>query len=567
MNTPQDNAHTFIAYFAKKSSGLFLIQAILCLAWSVKEALFPYFIKLLLDDIHHENLPDTHILTPLLYLMVIWVVMEIAMRLQGYFSVRTFPKFRAQIRAYCFQQLQSQSYAWLSARSNTVINEPILQLPKACQTVLETILLHFVSIFSAILLSLILLSSVSYLFGALLSSWLVLHFILVRFNTSDIMTSGLAHAQSEVDVNARLGDIFRNILPVKWFAREVDETEQYEQLQEKEINKAAIALKSIEYLRIAQSLLAIVYMSLMFASLGYYWHQHWIRLGDLALVPMLSFSALGMIWWLTQELNTYYRALNSINWCLDFLRQTRKPAKTQLTDKIELPHHDIQLENISFSYQDKTVLSHLNLVIPTGDKVAIMGLSGAGKSTLLSLLTGIYEPRHGQIKIGGHDILSLPIWLRSQLIAVVPQDPCLFNRTILENIRYGDLNATDNAVIQSAKLALCDDFIQTLPDGYHTVVGDNGARLSLGQRQRILIARALLVNAPIIIMDEPTASLDRMTENDLLNILEHTLSACTVVLITHRENTLKLVNRTVIIENGTIKSSAAQYNLMMEPSE
>jgi len=279
-------------------------------------------------------------------------------------------------------------------------------------------------------------------------------------------------------------------------------------------------------------------------------------LGDLTLIPMLSFGAIGMIWWVTQELNVFYRSLNTIRSALQVLNTCSDPQIKSTLSLEYFKDYQIRLDNVCFDFRGKSLFKNLNLSIDAGSKVGIIGLSGSGKTTLQYLLTGIHEVSAGKIFIGQHDISHCSSEMLSRLISVVPQEPSLFNRSIMDNIQYGDLGANQESIIDAAKNALCHEFILNLVDGYDTIVGDRGITLSIGQRQRILIARALLAKTPIIILDEPTASLDALTENKLLCLLQNALSNCTVILVTHRHSTLTLVDRVWQFSNGQINESS-----------
>lgn len=230
----------------------------------------------------------------------------------------------------------------------------------------------------------------------------------------------------------------------------------------------------------------------------------------------------------------------------------------QVEDKIgahyiKMRGKGIKFSHISFKYQDKnTLFNDFNLNIKSGEKIGLVGHSGSGKSTLIKLLARYYDLCGGQIFVGGEDIANVTqLSLRAQ-IAVIPQDTTLFNRTIMENIRYGNVNATDEEVIKAAKLAYADEFIRKLPAGYESKVGERGVMLSGGERQRIAIARAILKNAPILILDEATSALDSQSELYIQKSLKKLMKGKTVIAIAHRLSTLKEMDRLIVMDNGKI---------------
>lgn len=235
-------------------------------------------------------------------------------------------------------------------------------------------------------------------------------------------------------------------------------------------------------------------------------------------------------------------------------------------NRVAFDNQDIELNDVSFSYDkaDGEILHDVSLKIISGTVTALVGPSGSGKSTIAKLIAGFWDVSAGSIRIGGHDIREIPLEQLNQKIAYVSQDNYLFDRTVRENIRMGRLDATDQEVEAVAKAAGCDAFIRNLEHGYDTVCGSGGGHLSGGEKQRISIARAMLKNAPIIILDEATASID--PENEAL--IQRAISALTVgktlIVIAHRLSTIVNADNIVVIEHGTIVAQGRQEQLIRD---
>jgi len=224
----------------------------------------------------------------------------------------------------------------------------------------------------------------------------------------------------------------------------------------------------------------------------------------------------------------------------------------------------IRFENVTFSYRPgkRPVLKSLNLHIKAGEVIAIVGPSGAGKTTFADLIPRFYSPAEGSIKIDGVDLRDIDISSLRELIGIVSQDIVLFNDTVKENIAFGNQKATFDDIKKAAALAYADEFIERLPEGYNTIIGERGLKLSGGQRQRIAIARAILKNPPLLILDEATSSLDTTSEALVQKALEQLTKNRTTIVIAHRLSTIKNADRIVVIEDGQIRDIGTHEELL-----
>lgn len=229
------------------------------------------------------------------------------------------------------------------------------------------------------------------------------------------------------------------------------------------------------------------------------------------------------------------------------------------------PRGDIQFDNVVFTYEnrpERAALDHLSFSVSPGQTVAIVGPSGAGKTTIFSILMRFYDPQKGVIRIDGVDVRSADLMELRRRIALVPQDPALFADTIYENIAYGTPGATHADVEHAARSARADEFIEVLPDGYQTHIGERGITLSGGQRQRIAIARAILKNAPILLLDEATSSLDAANEIAVQRALEQVMADRTTLVIAHRLATVQKADRILFMEDGRIVETGTHSELL-----
>ncbi|MBQ9236058.1 MAG: ABC transporter ATP-binding protein [Alphaproteobacteria bacterium] len=273
----------------------------------------------------------------------------------------------------------------------------------------------------------------------------------------------------------------------------------------------------------------------------------------------LSWAAFSVNW----AFNHLSRIFGQINSALETLAIEPEILDLPAAQPLKIKKADIRFADVDFSYNaSQKIFDKFNLSIKAGEKVGIVGSSGAGKSTLIKLISRYFDVTGGAIFINDIDIRNATQDSLHKNIAVMPQDICLFNRTIMDNIRYGDTSASDDAIIKAARAASVDKFIEQLPKSYQTKVGDRGVILSGGERQRIAIARAILKNAPILIFDEATSSLDSESEKYIQQSLKSLMKNKTVVAIAHRLSTLREMDRIIVMDKGKIVEEGSHLSLL-----
>lgn len=283
------------------------------------------------------------------------------------------------------------------------------------------------------------------------------------------------------------------------------------------------------------------------------WRIGLIALPVIVLIQSYLFNLIGSLWEFASITKAYYEAFADAQ---EMALILDKPYEIKDVGIKELKNikGEVIFEDVTYIYDKNNikVFDNFNLKIPAGQKIAIVGTSGAGKSTFVNLLMRLFNLTSGQILIDGIDISSISQKNLREQIAFVPQDPALFHRSLMENIRYGRRDATDEEVKKAASLAHCDDFIERLPEGYDTYVGERGVKLSGGERQRVAIARAILKDAPILILDEATSALDSESELLIRDALHNLIKDKTTIVIAHRLSTIREMDRIIVIEDGKI---------------
>lgn len=293
------------------------------------------------------------------------------------------------------------------------------------------------------------------------------------------------------------------------------------------------------------------------------WQQGAITVGDFVLIQVYIIGVMDRVWGVGNSLRRLYDAFADAHEMIVIFDTPYEIADAPNAKTLSVTEGSINLENIGFHFSaEQPVLRDFNLQIKGGEKVALVGPSGAGKSTVTKLLLRFYDISSGRISIDGQDVRDVTQDSLHEAISFVPQDPTLFHRSLMDNIRYGDPQVTDDEVIEAAKKAHCHEFISRLPEGYGTQVGERGVKLSGGERQRVAIARAILKNAPILVLDEATSALDSESEHLIQDALKVLMEGKTVIVIAHRLSTIMTMDRIIVVEAGRIAAEGTHKELL-----
>ena len=340
----------------------------------------------------------------------------------------------------------------------------------------------------------------------------------------------------------------------------------------KAVRRAAIAEKTEMMKRVHVDLLSQIVFDLMmvvsFVLIFWWWHRFGLDLAGVVLVTSLVhvfINAIRSMGWMAGSVAQLYGNLKD---CLSLLDIDCYVEDVPNAPKLKIKNNNISFEKVDFSYPNgKKVFKNFSLKIEPNQKVGLVGASGSGKSSLIKLLVRYYDVLSGKIMIGGQDISKVSQESLRAHIAMIPQESTLFNRSLMENIRYGKPNATDKEVIAAAKKAHIHDFIMSLPNKYESKVGERGVMLSGGERQRVAIARAILKNAPILILDEATSALDSESERYIQDSLKNLMKGKTVIAIAHRLSTLNEMDELVVLKNGKIIETGKHSDLLEKSGE
>lgn len=557
----------FIFKFFAEHWFKFSILIFTSILWALNDTLFPYFLKKIINTLQTYQGERSGIYAALagvlILLALFWVMTEVFQRLQGIVQIYLFPVFRANIRKAVFTYVQSHSHEYFASHFAGNLAKKLADLPTSAQSLLEIICFNFITAAMGAISVLVMMWMTKPLFAMIVVVWLMFHLAITALFLRYGNPLWAQQADAVSELSGKIVDVFSNMLNVRLFARSKFETAYLKKFQDEEINKAKKAMWAMEFTRIGLSINLIFLIFSLIFTLLYGWVHEWVTLGDFTQVSMQAFWLMGWMWFVGFQMTVFARELGTVKAALELVNKGH-----DIVDKVDaLPivvsQGAIQFDAVSFAYQkNQLVFDRLTVNIPAGKRIGLVGFSGSGKSTFVNLILRFYDIQSGSILIDGQDIAHVTQdSLRAQ-IAMIPQDPALFHRTLMENIRYGRLDATDAEVIAAAKLAHCHEFIEKLDEGYQALVGERGVKLSGGQRQRIAIARAILKNAPILILDEATSALDSVTEKLIQSSLHQLMLGRTTIAIAHRLSTLADMDTILVFDKGVIVESGNKETLL-----
>lgn len=522
-------------------------------AWTFSSYLLKDIVNSLVDCLEPTKV-FYFIYPSLIALCLSLLIYDIGMRFHFIISAKAIPKFTSSIRKILFEHNIYHSTHHNQENTSKSVGVKIIEIAKGSEVIMKLLINEFLPVGLNLCVSIILLIKAQYFLGAIFSCWIMVHFTIAFFSVGRLMIHSRDCAKKYSTMSSVLMDSLSNAQIIHLFGSYLHETNYFNRFEEtlkSSDQKFRIAYQKVSFF--LGFMTTVMIISMIILSI-YFWSIKEINIGEFILVSSLVFICVDKVWKsgflmgeLFNEIGKCQQMLNSILSCARDMRAHKR------TNPILIPKGEIKFKNVSFSYVGlQPIINNLDITIKAGERVGIIGHSGIGKSTLVKLLLRNIDPSHGAIEIDNQNIFEVGILSLRREIAIVPQYIGLFNRSIKENIRYGNLNATDAEVIEAAKKSGCYDFICAFPNKFNTPVGENGNKLSGGQVQRIAIARAFLKNSPILILDEATSALDGTTEKKIQSSLDELMENRTVIIISHRLTTLEKVDRILTLKDGKL---------------
>lgn len=479
-----------------------------------------------------------------------------------FMSAKFFPQARTLVIRDTFDYVNKHSIAYFNNEMSGNIANKVTQLNSGVLEFFGHFMNAMYSVFF-LFVGFVILSVISVYFFIALALWLVIIFSVGRKlgEKRYLLSKETSHQQSLA--NGMIVDSLSNYSEIKSFANfkfERYNLLKYLKMLRKAENKEQISRSWIHlYLSLATILSTLTFMLLSIWALKI----NNINTTEFIFVNTLFGMMSGFIFDITWVHNNLSRVYGQLSSALDTLAVEPEINNAPNAKELKTKAANIVFEAVDFCYPGKdNLFNQLSIEIKEGEKVGLVGLSGSGKSSFVKLISRYFDVSKGCIKINGMDIRNISQDSLHKNIAAIPQDVCLFNRTLFENIRYGRTNASEAEVIKAAKKASADVFIREFSNGYQTKVGERGVVLSGGERQRIAIARAILKNAPILILDEATSALDSKSELHIQKSLANLMKNKTVIAIAHRLSTLREMDRILVFDHGRIVEEGSHLSLL-----
>ncbi|SMF94212.1 ATP-binding cassette, subfamily B [Methylomagnum ishizawai] len=555
----------FILYCLRDFRKWLVLMLLLEAGQAAGSILVPYAIKRLMDGVAAGGALVETLKEPLLLFAALNVAEILFSRASGAVLVTVGPRLRQKTARDLYAYLQHHSAQYFSNHFAGALAHRISETAVSVNHTLWAILFDFWPIVITFGCTCGLLFRAHEQLGLFVAGWMAVYVLISYWLATRCQPYAQEFAAVRSRVNGKIVDAVTNILNTKQFARLRHEREQLDTQLEAEVRAGRRTFWYMEKVRWFQFIAAaILKLGTVYYALTL-WEAGSIGAGDFAMSASLALLIIGDARNLSRRFLEFFEYLGNVANGVDALVQPHGIVDAPGAEPLRVTQGRIEFREVRFGYQpERPVFDGLNVVLEPGQRVGLVGFSGSGKSTFVSLILRNYEPQSGQILIDGQDIARATQDSLHRQIGLIPQDPTLFHRSLRDNIGYGRPDAADADIREAARMAHAEGFIEAIPEGYASEVGERGVKLSGGQRQRIAIARVMLKDAPILILDEATSSLDSVTEQAIQDNLDRAMGKKTVIAIAHRLSTIAHLDRILVFDKGRIVEDGRHEELLAQ---
>ena len=542
-----------------------MAQFAVAIIWAIDFSLRPFLLKIIINKIPSATSETAiaELAPPLVFYLGMSLIVMIIFRFHDYLCLNLNPPLKRHVADILMKRMMKHSLSMFqnhfAGNLANKVKDVMNNIPDLLQVSLNQFLAHFLALAIAIFT----LSTVSYKFSILLSVWVIFFVIGSSFFLKKAKKLSYEAAEVSSRIVGQIVDILSNIASVYLFSSKKNESKKLKT----HLDRSVVAEQNRDwwflYIFSFQSLSFLVYQIIAFTLLIYGYKDGTVTAGDFAMIISLNIGIIDILWVLSRDTMKFSQYWGNISQGLNIALAPIEIEDAPRALELKITKGSIEFKQVKFHYKGTNPLfEDKSVTIEAGQKVGLVGYSGSGKTTFVNLILRLHDLTNGQILIDGQDIAKVTQDSLREGIAMIPQDPSLFHRTLMDNIRYGRGWACDKEVIQAARRSHAHEFIEKLPEGYGSLVGERGVKLSGGQRQRIAIARAVLKNAPILILDEATSQLDSLTESDIQESMWDLMQNKTTLVIAHRLSTLMHMDRILVFDQGKIVEDGSHQELL-----
>lgn len=564
---PKYTLFSFIWQFVSKQKIAFFFIFLVSLVWSIDNTLWPYLFHIIVDLLtQYDAARDQAWLALRFYVFCglgLWLAIEAGFRAQGWLIAKAIPRLEASIRMHMFEHVQRHSPHYFNDNFAGSLANKISDMTTQVSQILQQILTLFIPGFTACLLAIGFFSQIHAVCATILAIWITFHFLICFAFSKKCDALEQEHGEVRSQLLGKIVDSFTNNFAVNLYYRFAYERSFIAKFQQEEMKKHMQAKRYVEMMRLALGQMTLYGGGIAVnASMFYYWLQGDLTTGAAVQIFNTMWNICMVIWFTGSSIPLLFQSIGIAKQALQIANDPQDILDVPGAVPLVVTKGAITFDNVSFYYGKKQLFKNKHVKIKGGEKVGLVGYSGSGKSSFVNLILRLYPVESGAILIDSQECAKVQLESLRRQIALIPQDPLLFHRTLKENILYGKPEASDEELYDASRLAHCHEFISKLPDGYNSLVGERGTKLSGGERQRIAIARAILANAPILILDEATSALDVATEKCIQESLEWLMQGRTSIVIAHRLSTVAGMDRLLVFDKGKIVEEGTHDQLL-----
>ncbi|MFC1659434.1 ABC transporter ATP-binding protein [Pseudomonadota bacterium] len=558
----------FFWYFLRNYKKQFIARLAIEPTWAIYNVMSAFMTKIIIDRITNYSgelsMVYQVVMWPAIFYVLSFVIMKAGNLITNFIEMRFIPQVQKDIYDEMFTYLEGHSHNYFQNNFAGSVANKIGDMARGFSG-LMMIFLEFLGIGLAFIAIYISMYFINGIFANIMLIWAVLFFSIYAYFSTKVGIYSKDLSESKSELTGKVVDSVSNVLNVRLFSRNKFERSYLGKQLEKVVVKDLLARSYQIKLSSFTAVSSIIFNGSMLYALIHLRSKGLVTIGDFAFIMTSSIGMMWQIQWLAKRYSELIGIKGECDQALSIITAAHNVVDAPRAKKLKVTRGEIEFKKVGFCY-NKTcqIFNNKNIKIEGGEKVGLVGFSGSGKSTFVNLILRYFDINTGKILIDGQNVAKVTQDSLREGISMIPQDTSLFHRTLIENIRYGRLDATNKEVEKAAKKANCDEFISKLEEGYDSMVGERGIKLSGGQRQRIAIARAILKDAPILILDEATSSLDSVTERYIQESLDTLMKGRTAIVVAHRLSTLVQMDRILVFENGVIIEEGSHKQLLQK---